>query len=342
MNKHSMPSTAAISSSTAAAGLTFALTLAAGPPCAHRREPSGRMRRSRPIVWLTIGADGTITIVSPAAEMGQGSFTTLPRDPRRRARRRLGQGEAGAAAGLGRQEIRQSRIRLADSRPRRALRCAAISSRCASPAPRRAACCSMPSAAKWGVPVGELSTEPSVVVHKASGRRIRYGEIAAFAKSPAELPKIDDKRPQAGRKLPAHRQGHSRGSSAAQGHGRRQIRDGCAGAGHGLRRGAAIALSRAARRRTVDDTQARASARRHRRGEAAGRRRRHRHHGRGDAGGEEPAPEGHLERCAGRAATTARSALDEFAAIGPRQEPRGRAVREDRRRQGRDGRAPPR
>src|SRR5262249_54837445 len=45
----------------------------------------------------------------------------------------------------------------------------------------------------WGVPVGELSTEPSVVVHKASNRRISYGEIAAFAKAPAEMPKIEDK-----------------------------------------------------------------------------------------------------------------------------------------------------
>ena len=48
-------------------------------------------------------------------------------------------------------------------------------------------------AEKWGVPVGELSTEPSVVVHKASGRRIGYGEIAAFAKAPAEMPKIEEK-----------------------------------------------------------------------------------------------------------------------------------------------------
>ena len=48
------------------------------------------------------------------------------------------------------------------------------------------------AAAKWGVPVGELSTEPSVVVHKASNRRLSYGDIAAFAKAPAELPKIED------------------------------------------------------------------------------------------------------------------------------------------------------
>jgi isoquinoline 1-oxidoreductase subunit beta len=31
------------------------------------------------------------------------------------------------------------------------------------------------------------------VVHKASNRRISYGEIAAFAKAPAELPKIEEK-----------------------------------------------------------------------------------------------------------------------------------------------------
>src|SRR5260370_8480593 len=48
-------------------------------------------------------------------------------------------------------------------------------------------------AAKWNVPLGELSTEPSVVVHKGSGRRISYGEIATFAQAPAALPKIEDK-----------------------------------------------------------------------------------------------------------------------------------------------------
>ena len=45
-------------------------------------------------------------------------------------------------------------------------------------------------AGKWAVPVAELSTEPSVVMHKSSGRRIGYGEIAAFAKVPEKLPAI--------------------------------------------------------------------------------------------------------------------------------------------------------
>jgi isoquinoline 1-oxidoreductase beta subunit len=47
-------------------------------------------------------------------------------------------------------------------------------------------------AAKWNVPVAELSTEPSVVVHRTSGRRISYGEVAAWATVPAELPKLSE------------------------------------------------------------------------------------------------------------------------------------------------------
>ena len=45
-------------------------------------------------------------------------------------------------------------------------------------------------ASHWNVPVTELTTEPSMVVHAASGRRISYGDVAKFATIPAELPKI--------------------------------------------------------------------------------------------------------------------------------------------------------
>ena len=41
------------------------------------------------------------------------------------------------------------------------------------------------AAQQWGVPVSECSTEPNVVVHKASGRRLGYGELASAA---AKLP----------------------------------------------------------------------------------------------------------------------------------------------------------
>ena len=61
---------------TAAAGLTLALTLAADPLAL-----TGEALADAPFapnVWLTISPDGTITIVSPASELGQGTSTTLP------------------------------------------------------------------------------------------------------------------------------------------------------------------------------------------------------------------------------------------------------------------------
>ena len=46
------------------------------------------------------------------------------------------------------------------------------------------------AARKWGVPVEELTTEPSVVVHAKSGRKLTYGDIAAIAEIPEKAPEI--------------------------------------------------------------------------------------------------------------------------------------------------------
>jgi len=174
---------------TTAAGLTFALTLAADP---LELVADAAAAPLSPNLWVTIGTDDTITIVSPAAELGQGSFTSLPVilaeeldadwskvklvqppvwDPKQYGNPEYNGVLSTTSSFAVRGYFKPMRV--AGAQARRVLIDAA--------------------AAKWGVPADELTTEPGAVVHKASGRRLRYGEIAAFAKVPAELPKIEDK-----------------------------------------------------------------------------------------------------------------------------------------------------
>jgi isoquinoline 1-oxidoreductase beta subunit len=46
------------------------------------------------------------------------------------------------------------------------------------------------AASHWNVPVAELATGPGVVIHERSGRKLSYGEIAAFAEIPAKAPEV--------------------------------------------------------------------------------------------------------------------------------------------------------
>ncbi|HLQ26387.1 MAG TPA: molybdopterin cofactor-binding domain-containing protein [Acidiferrobacterales bacterium] len=176
-----------------AAGLTFgvALGLPAGAFAAASAKGTASaagLKRVSVNPWVTLSTDGTIAIMSPAVEMGQGSLTSLPlilaeeldadwakvqivpAPPNDALYGNPGFGGMMYTAGSNAVTSYFKPLRLFGAQVRRVL---------------------LDNAARhWGVPVDELTTEPGVVVHAKSGRRIGYGEIAAFAEIPAKAPEI--------------------------------------------------------------------------------------------------------------------------------------------------------
>lgn len=163
------------------AGLAFAFTLGISERTQAQAAP-GRLN-----AYVSIAPDGTITIQQPVAEMGQGISTGLPLivaeeldadwskvrvvqspiDPAYHHPIFKAQYVVASISTLG----YWTPLRMAGAQARRVLLDAA--------------------AGKWGVPVSELTTEPSMVVHQPSGRKLSYGEIASFATAPAAPPAID-------------------------------------------------------------------------------------------------------------------------------------------------------
>lgn len=182
----------------AAGGLTFSAVLGVGASgSADAQAAAGG--KLQPNAWVTIHPDDTITIIAPAAEMGQGTMTSLPL---------LVAEELDADWTKVRTEFAPPNPGLYGN-PHPILRGGqATVASVAIPGyftPLRTAGAQaravllQAAAEKWGVPVAELGTDAGKVLHAASGRQLTYGEIAGFAKMPAELPKItpaDLKKPQ--------------------------------------------------------------------------------------------------------------------------------------------------
>jgi len=178
-----------------AAGLTFTVLLD-GCAALRTEERGGAALAPAPAdgslkvnAWANLSTDGAIYIANPAVEMGQGSQTAIP----------LIIAEE--------MDADWSRVRIVPAAPDdkiygnpgfRGLMYTAGSAtvtgywdvaRTFGAQVRRVV---MENAArKWDVPLAELSTEPSTVVHAKTGRRMSYGEIAAFAKIPATAPTIN-------------------------------------------------------------------------------------------------------------------------------------------------------
>jgi len=174
-----------------AAGLTFGVVSALRFP---ETEATGSAELALS-PWVTISTDDKVAIMSPAAEMGQGSLTSLPlilaeeldadwskvrvivAPPNDELYKNPAFGYM-YTAGSNAVTAYFKDLRRFGAQVRKVLLANA--------------------AQRWDVPVEELTTEPNVVVHEKSGRRLSYGEIAGFAQIPSKAPEVvesDLKRP---------------------------------------------------------------------------------------------------------------------------------------------------
>jgi len=126
----------------------------------------------QPNIYLAIDADGTTYIIAHRSEMGSGSRTAVPRIladeldadwSRVKLVQAIGDDKYGDQDTDGSHSVRGSFDTFRESGATARLMLV------------RAA------AAKWGVPEKECSTEPHTVVHKSSGKKLGYGELAAAA-----------------------------------------------------------------------------------------------------------------------------------------------------------------
>src|SRR5215216_3903114 len=171
-----------------AAGLTFACSLSGG--LVGRIGEAFAADGAKLNAWVTIGTDNTITILCPMAEMGQGVLTSLPL---------ILAEELDADWSKVKAEFAPANPKVYGN-PHEVFKGAQITAASVSVpgyyTPLRIAGAQARKvlldnvAEQWNVPVEELTTEPSVVVHAKSGRRISYGDVAKFAAVPDQPPKI--------------------------------------------------------------------------------------------------------------------------------------------------------
>ena len=161
------------------AGLVVGFEIPRGRRAALAQQAPGLFT---PNQWITIDRDGLVTIVNSVVEMGQGSFTTMPM---------IVADELDAD--LGRVKVNQAPVNPAlYANPitksqsyggSRGVRDHMEMLRKAGAAAREMLV--QAAASEWGVPVGEVTTEPGVAVHKPTGRRLPYGALVDKA---AQLP----------------------------------------------------------------------------------------------------------------------------------------------------------
>lgn len=174
-----------------AGGLGIAVAFGSLPDLAYGAAMASAAEGAfRPNAWITIAADGMVSIIAPAVEMGQGITTTLPLLVAEELdadwnRVRIVQAPSDAETygnpgfyGIqltgGSESTRgyNALLRLTGAQTRSVLLAGA--------------------AGMLNVPVKELETEPHMVVHPSSGRSLDYSEIATKALLPDSLPQATE------------------------------------------------------------------------------------------------------------------------------------------------------
>ncbi|MEO8191459.1 MAG: molybdopterin cofactor-binding domain-containing protein [Acidobacteriota bacterium] len=142
------------------------------PILGEEEAPKGKPRSFEPNKWITVGADGRITLIAPRSEMGQGARTSLAMilaeeleadwksivlehaipGPKYPGMRTSGSSSVSDC---------WRPLRVAGAAAREMLREAA--------------------ARTWSVPRTECRAENSRIVHSKTGRRLDYGELAPLA-----------------------------------------------------------------------------------------------------------------------------------------------------------------
>jgi len=167
----------------AGAGLAIGFRLPLAGPEGARAQGAGVFA---PNQWLRIDRDGVVTITNSVPEMGQGSLTTMPMiiaDELDADWGKIKVEQAPANPKLYANPVTKTQSYGGSRGVRDHLEMWRKAGAAAREMLKQAA------ANDWGVKIEEVDTEPGVVIHKGSGRRLAYGQLVDKA---AQLPVPQD------------------------------------------------------------------------------------------------------------------------------------------------------
>jgi isoquinoline 1-oxidoreductase beta subunit len=133
-----------------------------------------------PNQWLRIDRDGVVTIINSVPEMGQGSMTTMPMivaDELDADWDRIRVEQAPANPSLYANPVTRQQSYGGSRGVRDHLETWRKAGAAARQMLREAA------AQEWGVPLDEVTTEPGMVIHRPTGRRVLYGQLVDRAQT---------------------------------------------------------------------------------------------------------------------------------------------------------------